>query len=109
MSIQIENLNSEGVLTNLVGSKTLEPGDVLYLLMKAHKASVSVTVDGTSNYMVSVTQASTEKIRNEEATFVDADTIDFVETDDFVVHIGGGIKIENKSDSVDDIVVDWRI
>jgi hypothetical protein len=109
MSITIENLNEKGFFYNDAGSKTLAPGEILYLLMKAHKASVLITVSGTSYYMVSATQASTDKVKDGTATYVDADDVDFIETDDYIVRIGSGIKIENKSYSTDNIVVDWRI
>lgn len=109
MSLVIENLDEKGFFKEAEGSFSLAPGEVKYILMKGRSASVQVTVTGTSYYMVAATQANTSKVKEGSSTFIDADAVDFSESGDYVIETGGGIKIENRIDSTDDIEVDWRV
>ncbi len=110
MEIILENYDYENsVIINDRGTAIIRPGETLYLLMKSRPASLSVVSTGTFYYMVSATQANSEKIKEGLATFLDADSVDFSVSEDFIIETAGGIKIENSSGSMSDLEVDWRI
>jgi hypothetical protein len=110
MAIILENYDyTKNLIINDHGSKVVSPGSTLYLLMKARPASLSIVTEGTSYYMISVTQANSDKIKEDLAKYLDADSVDFSSSEDFVVEYGGGIKIVNRPESTNDLEVDWRI
>jgi hypothetical protein len=110
MAIILENYDyTKNAIINDHGSKRVAPGSTLYLLMKARPASLSIITEGTSYYMISVTQAYSEKIKADLAAYLDADAIDFSASEDFIVECGGAIKIVNRPESTHSIEVDWRI
>ncbi len=106
---RIVNLNEEGFFYRDRGSEEIQPGDAIIILMRSRKMALQVVVEGTSYYMISVTQSSSEKVRLEKAIFIDGEDVDYVATEDFIVEIGGAVKIENREFSANFITVDWRV
>ncbi len=103
----IINLNEQGEIYRFISSETLEPGDSIVLIIRGRKVALQISVPGTSYYMISVTQASSDKVKKGTATFMDGEDVDYSESEDFIVETGGAVKIENREFSTGDIEVDW--
>lgn len=103
----IVNLNEKGEIIRYIDSETLAPGESMVLIIRGRKVALQVHTSGTSYYMISVTQARTEKIKEGMAVFIDGEEVDYSFTDDFLIETGGGVKIENREFSSESITVDW--
>lgn len=102
-------VNVSGPLLKSTGDSVIHPGESAVISMKNRAAAIVVTVSGTAQYGVEVSQAKTAKIINDTATFIPVTENDYSATSDFYIVQGGFIRVVNRESSEDDIVVDWRV
>jgi hypothetical protein len=94
------------------GVATVEPGDDLILWFDGYPGAVQVHIGGTGSaaYMVSTTVAPSEMIVADTAQYIDAESSDIDEDQDFNLDYGvSAVKVTNQATSTDDIDVAWRV